>query len=70
MPLTEDNKTFIAYSDNGKGGEWNVPDADFDKAKVYNITADGNEYFCDVTVKDKKIQLNLNAGQAVAIIAE
>ena len=70
LPLTEDNKTFIAYSDNGKGGEWNVPDADFDKAKVYNITADGNEYFCDVTVKDKKIQLNLNAGQAVAIIAE
>ena len=70
LPLTEDNKTFIAYSDNGKGGEWNVPDADFDKAKVYNITADGNEYLCDVTVKDKKIQLNLNAGQAVAIIAE
>lgn len=66
--MTEDNKIFIAYSENGKDGEWNIPDADFDKAKVYNITADGNEYFCDVTVEDKKISLNLTAGQAVAVI--
>ncbi len=68
LPLTEDNKIFIAYSENGKDGEWNIPDADFDKAKVYNITADGNEYFCDVTVEDKKISLNLIAGQAVVVI--
>jgi hypothetical protein len=70
LPLTEDNKIFIAYSENGKDGEWNVPDAEFDKAKVYNITADGNEYLCDVTVENKKISLNLTAGQAVAVIAE
>ncbi len=70
LPLTEDNKTFIAYSENGKDGEWNVPDAEFHKAKVYNITADGNEYIFDVTVKDKKISLNLKAGQAVAVIAQ
>lgn len=68
LPLTEDNKIFIAYSENGKDGEWNIPDAEFDKAKVYNITADGNEYFCDVTVEDKKISLNLTAGQAVGVI--
>lgn len=70
LPLTEDNKTFIAYSENGKDGEWNVPDAEFDKAKVYNITADGNEYLCDATVENKKISLSLTAGQAVAVIAE
>ncbi len=70
LPLTEDNKTFIAYSENGKDGEWNVPDAEFDKASVYNITADGNEYICDVMVEDKKILLNLTAGQAGAVIAE
>ena len=70
LPLTEDNKTYIAYSENGKNGEWNVPDAEFDKAKVYNITADGNEYLCDVTVENKKISLSLIAGQAVAVIAE
>jgi hypothetical protein len=70
LPITEDNKIFIAYSENGKDGEWNVPDAEFDKAKVYNITADGNEYLCDVTVENKKISLSLTAGQAVAVIAE
>lgn len=68
LPLTEDNKTFVAYSENGKDGEWNVPDADFTEAKVYNITPYGNEYICDVAVKDKKITLSLNAGQGVVII--
>ena len=70
LPLTEDNKTFIAYSENGKEGEWNIPDADFVEASVYNITADGNEYIGDVTVKDKKISLNLRPAQAVAVIAK
>ncbi len=70
LPLTEDNKTFIAYSENGKDGEWNIPDADFAKASVYNITADGNEYIGDVTVKDKKISLKLKPAQAVAVIAK
>ncbi len=70
LPLTEDNKIFIAYSEKGKDGTWNIPDAEFDKASVYNITADGNEYICDVMVEDKKILLNLTAGQAVAVIAE
>ena len=69
LPLTDDNKIFIAYSENGKDGEWNIPDAAFDKAKVYNISAEGNEYLFDIAVKDKKIALNLKAKQAVAIIA-
>lgn len=69
LPLTDDNKIFIAYSENGKDGEWNIPDAVFDKAKVYNISAEGNEYLFDIAVKDKKIALNLKAKQAVAIIA-
>lgn len=68
LPLTEDNKIFVAYSENGKDGEWNIPDADFTAAKVYNITGNGNEYICDVTLTDKKISLCLKAGQGVAII--
>ncbi|MBQ7956919.1 MAG: hypothetical protein IJ279_02685 [Clostridia bacterium] len=67
LPLTEDNRIFIAYSEKGRSGEWNVPDAVFEKAKVYNITADGNEYISEITVTDKKIHLDLKAGQAVAI---
>ena len=67
LPLTQDNMTFVAYSENGKDGEWNIPDAPFSKAAVYNITEYGNEYIGDVTVTDKKILLSLSAGQAVAV---
>lgn len=67
LPLTEDNRIFVAYSENGKDGQWNIPDAAFEKAGVYNITENGNEYIGDVTVTDKKIPLKLSAGQAVAI---
>lgn len=67
LPLTEDNKIFIAYSENGRKGEWNIPDAEFINAKVYKITADGNEYICDTTVTNNKIQLSLEPGQAVAV---
>ena len=70
LPLDEDNRVFVAYSENGKDGEWNIPDADFEKAKVYNITSEGNEYISDVTVADKKISLNLKAGQAIVIKAQ
>ncbi len=67
LPLTEDNKVFVAYSESGKDGEWYIPDAEFEKASVYNITADGNEYIGDVSVTDEKISLSLKAGQAAAI---
>lgn len=66
---TSTTEVYIDFvrDENGKNGEWNVPDADFTQAKVYNITSDGNEYICDVTVTDKKISLDIKAGQAVAI---
>ena len=70
LPLTEDNKTYVVYSSDGKTGEWYIPDADFTKAKVYNITADGNEFIEDIIVEDKKITLSLRAGQAVVIKGE
>ncbi len=34
---------------------------------LYNITAEGNEYIGDATITDKKIQLSLEPGQAVAV---
>ena len=38
-----------------------------EKASVYNITAEGNEYIGDVSVTDKKISLSIKAGQTAAI---
>ena len=69
LPLTEDNKIFLAYSEDGRDGEWNIPDSCFTEAKLYNVTAEGNEYIGDITVTDKKISLVLKPGQAVAIKA-
>ncbi|MBQ2758498.1 MAG: hypothetical protein IKJ88_08465 [Clostridia bacterium] len=70
LPVTEDNEIFAAFSENGRSGEWNMPDAVFETADVYNITDHGNEYICTLPVTDKKITLTLKAGQAVAIKAK
>ena len=67
LPLNEDNKLFIAYTEKGYDGKWNMPDAEFTRARVYNITADGNEYAFDVTVESKTVEMKLKAGQAVVI---
>ena len=67
LPLTDDNKIFIAYSENGCDGKWSIPDAEFAKAEIYNITVDGNEHISDVTIENKTISMKLNAGQAVVI---
>ncbi|MBR6781420.1 MAG: hypothetical protein IKM24_10450 [Clostridia bacterium] len=70
LPLTPDNKTFVAYSEYGKDGKWNVPDAEFLSANVYLITPCGNVPAGEVQVSDGQIELALSAGQAVAIIAK
>ncbi len=67
LPVTEDNKIFMAYSENGRSGEWNMPDASFTRACVYNVTPNGNEYICEADITDGKISLELRAGQAVVI---
>ena len=58
---------FMAYSENGRSGEWNMPDASFTRACVYNVTPNGNEYICEADITDGKISLELRAGQAVVI---
>ncbi len=67
LPVSDDNMTFMAYSENGRSGEWNMPDADFTRASVYSVTPYGNKYICDEDIADGKIRLELKAGQAVAI---
>ena len=69
LPLTEDNKTFVAYSEEGKNGEWNMPDAEFSKAAIYEITENGNIFIENKEITDKKICLDIKPGQALAIKA-
>lgn len=68
LPLTEDNMTFVAYSENGRSGLWNVPDAAFTAAEVFEITPEGNRFICAKTVTDGKMELELAAGQGVAVL--
>ena len=70
LPLTEDNKTFIAYSETGRNGLWDVPDAAFTEADVYEITPCGNAALGVAAVKDGKIGLTVKPGQALAIKAK
>ena len=69
LPLTADNKTFIAYSETGRNSLWNVPDAAFAEADVCEITTDGNRFLCRKAVTNGQIELTLAAGQALVIRA-
>lgn len=67
LPLDDSNTVFIAYSKNGKNGFMNIPDADFDKAFVSQITVNGNIPLGDVEITQGKISLDIQPGQALVI---
>lgn len=69
LPLDEDNEVFIAYSDKGRSGAWDIPDAAFETADVYEITAEGNVPCGEAAVRDGKIGLTVKPGQALAVVA-
>ena len=70
LPLDKECETFIAYSENGRSGEWFMPDARFEKAKIYEITTDSNKYIGEADIRGGKISLTLAPGQAFVIKAE
>ncbi len=69
LPLGEDNRQFIAYSDHGRKGKWHMPDAAFTSGEVYEITADGNKYIGTCEVVDGAVELEVKAGQGIVIKA-
>ena len=68
LPLDKEKTTFIAFSENGKTGGWNIPDADFGKADVYEITRDGNRYISGAQINDGRITLSVGPRKALTII--
>ena len=48
---------------------WNVPDAAFEHANVYEISADGNRLIGSVNVEGGRTSLDVKPGQAVALKA-
>ena len=69
LPLDAENTTFIAYSKDGRDGEWNVPQADFADAAVFAITPAGNVPRGVVQIENGKIRLHVLPGQAMVIRA-
>ena len=69
LPADADNKTFIAYSGNGRSGEWDIPDAAFTKADLFRITADGSVPAGTVEIVNGKVFLALAPGEALRLQA-
>ena len=69
LPLDSRNTTFIAYSQNGRDGEWNVPDAAFTQADLFEITPDGNVPCGSVQITDGKVRLRVPADRAFVLRA-
>ena len=67
LPLDRENTTFIAYSKDGRSGEWNIPDASFERAEISVITAQGNIPAGEAVISGGKIRLDIKPGQALAI---
>lgn len=70
LPLDEKNEVFIAYSGNGRSGEWDIPDAPFTRADIYEITPQSDLPRGEAQIKDGKVSLTLRPGEAVALKAK
>ncbi len=69
LPLDESNEVFIAYSESGKSGDWNIPDAACKAADVFEITPTGNVPRGRVEIKNGKVHMSVLPGQALALKA-
>ncbi len=67
LPLDADCTTFIAYSKSGRNGQWNIPDAHFDSADLYEISPDGNVPLGGVKITDGNLNLDVRPGQALVL---
>lgn len=69
LPLDKDCRTFIAYSKDGKSGDWAIPDAAFSCADIWRITPDGNVPLGKAEIKNGIVRLTVQPGQALALKA-
>ena len=60
----------LIYSETGKTGEWEIPDAAFAEADVFALTAGGSVPRGTAAIVDGKVFLDVPAGQALLLRAE
>lgn len=69
LPLDDDNRIYIAYSETGCSGKWYMPDADFEKAEIFEMTAGGNRPLGECDIIGGAVELDVKAGQALVLKA-
>ncbi len=67
LPLDEENRRFIAYSENGRSGDWAIPDAAFTAADVFELTADGSIPRGRTVITDGAVNLSVPKGCALLL---
>ena len=67
LPLDAENKVFIAYSEDGRSGAWEIPDAAFSAAAVFELTTEGSVPRGEAEIKNGKILLNVPGGCALLL---
>lgn len=68
LPLDEDEKTWIVFSENGRNGDWNMPGVKATGAAVYRITSQGNEFLKNAQISDERIALDVEPGTGYAVL--
>ncbi|MBR4728049.1 MAG: hypothetical protein IK080_09205 [Clostridia bacterium] len=67
LPLDAAGKTLIAYSEHGKDGEWEIPDAAFAEADLFAVTPAGNVPCGSAEIRDGRLWLHVPAGKAFVL---
>ena len=67
LPLDEDCQTFVAYSEKGRSGDWEIPDAKGARARISELTPAGSVSLSEARIEDGKIRLTLSPGQALLL---
>ena len=69
LPLSADNRTFMAYSEKGKKGEWDIPDAAFTDARIFRVTLEGSVPAGEARINGGRITLECAPGETLRIEA-
>lgn len=70
LPFVHKEKQYIAYSEKGDFRTWDIFENNITKAKIYQITENGNQFIKEVDISNNKIELLIKAKTALLIECE
>lgn len=70
LPFVHKEKQYIAYSKKGDFRMWDIFEKSISKAKIYQITENGNIFLNEISVSNHKIELLIKPKTALMIVLE